>query len=74
MPRKPLNKKKKGSGNPRPHYWICDACAARQGGVVPEGACSTVCYGTCHYCNTGTVTLVPIVDFRWPGGPSPVFD
>lgn len=48
-----------------PHYWMCNICAYTKGGVFPEGHCATVTSGTCEYCNSENVTLIPWVDFDW---------
>jgi hypothetical protein len=56
------------------HYWICDSCAKEKGGAIPPGACNTSCMGLCQYCGEKEGFLTPIVDYKWPGGPDPVWD
>lgn len=50
-----------------PHYFMCQACAFCMGAVWPkEPFASTVCMGTCPYCDFEEQTLIPWVDFDWP--------
>ncbi len=49
-----------------PHYWLCSPCATKKGGKWPEGHYATVTHGTCPYCKTQDVTIIPYVDFDWP--------
>lgn len=48
------------------HYSLCFACADIRGGKMPKGHCATVTAGKCPYCKV-VCTLVPHVDFTWPG-------
>lgn len=55
-------------------YWICSACAKKRKWKLPVGA-YTVISGRCSYCKTGvSEILTPIVDFKRPGKPNPVWD
>jgi len=56
-----------------PHYWICWYCAQKLGGKYPDGDCSTVMQDTCNYC--GKIdTVIPVVDFIWPGQKYKIWD
>lgn len=58
-----------------PHWNICYECAHDKGAKIPDGKRGiTVTTGTCGYCKTEEVTLVPIVDFNWPDGTMAIFD
>jgi Lar family restriction alleviation protein len=65
--------KKVKPDNDRGHYWICDVCALERGGKC-EGRGTTAMTGTCPYCTSAEVTLIPIVDYNWPDGTKAIFD
>ena len=58
-------KKSKKSGFQ--HYYMCYECAEKKGGKMPPNHCCTVTSGKCEYCGDDKVTLIPYVDFKWPG-------
>lgn len=49
-----------------PHYEMCNSCAIKMGGIMPEDTVCTVSEGTCEYCKRPDQILVPWVDFNWP--------
>lgn len=51
--------------DPLPHYWICDACANKRGGVYFK-TCSTASLVECQYCNEVEDFIFPVRDYRWP--------
>lgn len=56
-------------------YWICLKCATKKKGKIPKGACNTVIAGLCGHCTRkDECTLIPMIDFKWPGGKDPWYD
>lgn len=47
------------------HYWMCDECARKMGGVFPDGHVCTITMGTCEYCEDENTPLIPWVDYDW---------
>lgn len=47
------------------HYFMCNDCAVKKGGIYPEGHVCTMTFGECPYCKR-TRTLIPWCDFNWP--------
>lgn len=49
------------------HYWLCSDCATERGGSFPDNhVCTVLPDQECPYCHDKK-TLVPYVDFDWPG-------
>lgn len=51
--------------NKRYPDWICDECAERTGGRMPEGHLCTVHEGTCGVCLERKIVTEPR-DYRYP--------
>lgn len=46
------------------HYFICESCATKMGGILGKG-CYTVHIDTCEYCKE-KATLFAVRDFSYP--------
>lgn len=51
----------------RKHYWLCNDCAEKSGGIFPEGHVCTYMVDECLHCKKKDTPIIPWVDFNWPG-------